>query len=301
MEGVTEDVSKLMKRMRLETSSGEESRKKSRTRIESNPWSTIHDVLAAIEFLPRDILAQVLSLLDLQSLGRFAQTNKRFHRFVRANDLHRKTILANWAATDRQNKTLKLVTTLTGHVGPVLSIHSRNGFLASGSSDKTARVWNLANNTHVKLPGHSDTVKCVRFNLNGDVLATASYDKNVRIFKRQSLTHPFQVESVMKVSEKITSMEWNENYLITGGWDRTIRLWDLSEEKSVRFLRSSGAISAIQCDGATMTCSNRDSSLNCWDLRIKAACQIKLKFDSRALLTHRHWRTHDVGNWIFSS
>src|ERR1700736_5467571 len=70
------------------------------------------------------------------------------------------------------------------HTGPVLSTHfSKDGSkLASGSADKTAKVFDLATGQHQQVALHDQPIKSVRFiSVNGtEALATASWDKTLK-------------------------------------------------------------------------------------------------------------------------
>jgi WD40 repeat protein/predicted Ser/Thr protein kinase len=75
--------------------------------------------------------------------------------------------------------------TLTGHAGPVMSVcFSPDGKrLASGSLDKTIKVWDAATGQVVHtLTGHTEPVVRVCFSPDGKRLASASLDKTVRIW-----------------------------------------------------------------------------------------------------------------------
>jgi mRNA export factor len=70
------------------------------------------------------------------------------------------------------------------HTAPVLSTHfSKDGTkLASGSADKTAKLFDLATGQNQQVAAHDLPVKSVKFvNVNGtETLATASWDKTLK-------------------------------------------------------------------------------------------------------------------------
>jgi mRNA export factor len=70
------------------------------------------------------------------------------------------------------------------HTAPVLSTHfSKDGSkLASGSADKTAKVFDLASGQHQQVAAHEMPIKSVKFiSVNGsEALATASWDKTLK-------------------------------------------------------------------------------------------------------------------------
>jgi WD40 repeat protein len=74
---------------------------------------------------------------------------------------------------------------LTGHAGPVMAVQfSPDGqWLASGSYDATARVWDAASGTLLStLAGHQAQVFGVAFHPREALLATGSIDQTVRLW-----------------------------------------------------------------------------------------------------------------------
>jgi WD40 repeat protein len=55
--------------------------------------------------------------------------------------------------------------------------------LASGSSDKTVRLWDAATGAHLHtLERHADAIMSVAFSPDGSILASGSSDKTVRLW-----------------------------------------------------------------------------------------------------------------------
>jgi WD40 repeat protein len=78
----------------------------------------------------------------------------------------------------------KPAVTLNGHSGPVRSlVFSSDGKLASGSEDKTVRVWNGTTGQQLwASDAHNDGILAVAFSSDGKKLASASKDKTVKLW-----------------------------------------------------------------------------------------------------------------------
>jgi COMPASS component SWD3 len=74
---------------------------------------------------------------------------------------------------------------LRGHQGPVrcLAYSPDGGILASGSDDKTVKLWRLDSGCEYRtLTGHEDWVRAVAFSADGRTLASGSWDDTVRLW-----------------------------------------------------------------------------------------------------------------------
>ena len=106
--------------------------------------------------------------------------------------------------------------------------------LASGSRDKTVRLWDMTTRQQLRtLAGHTSVVWSVAFSPDGRTLASGSADKTIRLWNAATgeqcaiLTgHTAPVKSVAFSPDGIT--------LASGSEDSTVRLWDLTSPVLLR-------------------------------------------------------------------
>ena len=100
--------------------------------------------------------------------------------------------------------------TLHGHAGWVRSVcFSPDGnTLASGSTDRTIRLWALAspNAEPIVLTGHDGSIKSVAFSPDGKSLASASADQTLRLWLTFEALHELACQ---KVRRNLTEIERN--------------------------------------------------------------------------------------------
>lgn len=133
-----------------------------------------------------------------------------------------------------------MLTTLRGHTGPILSVaFHRDVLLASGSQDKTVKIWNAITGDLLRtLSGHTDRVNCVVF-ANGNLLASGSSDTTIKLWDintgeliRTMTGHYGRVEYLVFNGDNILASACLSD-------DTAIRMWNANTGDLLSFWTSS--------------------------------------------------------------
>lgn len=137
----------------------------------------------------------------------------------------------------------KCLDILTGHKGAVSYLTLLDdGKLLSSSDDKTLKVWSKNKKSYqnkITIKGHSDSILKV-IQLSKDRIASCSSDTSIKIWNKSSnyslITtlkgHVGPVSSIIQLK--------NKELLVSGSGkdDRTLRLWDLTKYKCLKFVQN---------------------------------------------------------------
>ena len=111
-------------------------------------------------------------------------------------------------------------------------------YLATGSGDGTARVWEATTGKQVARMDHESAVTVVAFSPDGKYLATASDDDTARVWEAITAKEVTRINHDYPVS--VVAFSPNGTYLATGSWDGTdgsARLWKAATgEEMVRMI-----------------------------------------------------------------
>jgi len=126
------------------------------------------------------------------------------------------------------------VQSLSGHkrkVGTVNFNPIANNVLATSSADYTIRIWNVESGQTINdIPGHTDIIQAASWNYTGEILATASKDKNVRVVDPRANAIVATVEAHPGVKGMRCLYLGNKDKLFTMGFSKTserqFSLWD---------------------------------------------------------------------------
>jgi len=158
-----------------------------------------------------------------------------------------------------------------GHTELVNSVaFSPNGrWLASGSSDKTIKLWDVATGEELRtLTGHTDFVSSVAFSPDGHWLASGSSDRTIKLW---DVATGEELRTLTGHTQGVGPVAFSPDghWLASGSSDRTIKLWDMATGRELRTL-TGHAIDvqtvAFSPDGRRLASGSVDRTIRFWDV-----------------------------------
>jgi len=103
-------------------------------------------------------------------------------------------------------------------------------YIASGSGDRTIRLWDIQENQCVLNLSIEDGVTTVAISPDGRFVAAGSLDKSVRIWDTQTGVLVERTEGEQGHKDSVYSVAFSPDgtHLVSGSLDKTIRMWRLN-------------------------------------------------------------------------
>lgn len=136
----------------------------------------------------------------------------------------------------------KPVKTIQAHDGPVTSVSVGSRYLASGSDDETVKLWQEDGTLVKTLTGHGLAIAQVQFNSEGNLLASASWDNTIKLWRDGTL-----VQTLTGHQNGVTSLTFlpNQPILVSGGADQSVKVWQVDQGRLLKTLDGLGSVAKI--------------------------------------------------------
>ncbi|MEM7555330.1 MAG: serine/threonine-protein kinase [Cyanobacteria bacterium P01_A01_bin.84] len=167
------------------------------------------------------------------------------------------------------------VSTFKAHKSMIhtVSISPDGEFIASGSSDRTIKLWQTSNSKFVRsfgrwFSGHTSMVRQVTFSPNGEILASASWDETVKLWQVSSGK---EIRTLKAHSSGVNAVTFSPDgqLLATGSDDNSIKLWWTESGRELKkFNGHTDSVQAIAFspDGQLIASTSADWTVKLWQV-----------------------------------
>lgn len=162
------------------------------------------------------------------------------------------------------------------HLEAIYCIQFDERILASGSRDRTIKIWDMQTGKHLDtLHHHTASVLCLqyddRYMFSGSSDASIiQWDMTTRTYMRTLLGH----------TESVLNLKFHGNRLVSSSKDYTVRIWDLETGTTLRVLTGHrAAVNAVQFSGNQIVSASGDRTIRLWDMETGACIR---SFDSHS-------------------
>jgi tetratricopeptide (TPR) repeat protein len=145
------------------------------------------------------------------------------------------------------------------------------------------KIWDIASGEEIRtITGHQNGIPSLAFSPNGAVLATASRDRTVRLWKTTNWTETRKVD----VPDRLMAIAYSPrgDQIVAAGDAGTIYVWD-SLTSALRYSLTGHSFTvrglAFSLDGRTLASASLDRTVKIWDLQTGR--------ETRTLRGHTDW------------
>ncbi len=141
-------------------------------------------------------------------------------------------------------------------------------YVASGSLDKTVRVWNATTGTtRLIYRGHSGGVIAAAWSPDGRYIASSSLDRTIQVWDASTGVRIITYRGQMLPAQAL-SWSPDSHFIASGSLDHSVRVWVATTGKTMLTYRGhSAAVTAVMWspDGKWIASGSVDTTIQIWD------------------------------------
>jgi WD40 repeat protein/energy-coupling factor transporter ATP-binding protein EcfA2 len=146
--------------------------------------------------------------------------------------------------------------------------------LASGHADGSVKLWSLQSQQLLKsIDPHNSWVTAIRFSPNGKWIASGSY-KKIKLWDVEKILNNREAQPESEQNGhgnlvQIIQFSEDSKALISGSWDKTIRVWDVETKQQKKIMKGHQSHVdqiALSPDGQFLASASSDRTVKLWDL-----------------------------------
>jgi len=180
-----------------------------------------------------------------------------------------------WELTKEEDKygTMKRRLCGHGHYVQDVAISSDGQFALSGSWDGTLRLWDLSTgNTTRRFVGHTKDVLSVAFSADNRQIVSGSRDKNINLWNTLGQCK-YTITGEEGHKEWVSCVRFSPNLntplIVSAGWDKVVKVWNLNHCKlRTNLMGHTGYVNSVTVspDGSLCASGGKDGTAMLWDL-----------------------------------
>ncbi len=149
-----------------------------------------------------------------------------------------------------------------------LAFSTRGTVLFSGGALKTIRMWNVADGKEIaQLAGHTSAITALAVSPDGSMLASGDKDGTVILWE---ILHKKIMTQFKGHTDEITSLAFSpdrdSSFVVSGSDDRTVRIWNVDQQRMVHKIDGGCAVAAVAfVDDTTVASAGDDKLIRLWN------------------------------------
>ncbi|EPR79878.1 Guanine nucleotide binding protein beta subunit [Spraguea lophii 42_110] len=167
-----------------------------------------------------------------------------------------------------EDKVGKYIKSYEGHSGFVncITTNSSNDKIISGSSDNTARIFDVESQKSVVLKGHTRDITSISINTEDNKIITGSVDGKIMLWNTQGkCAEVFDGECQNTHTSWINCVAFrpfNSNIVVSGSEDGTLKIWDIEEKRVMETFINGFSVTEIKEKGIEIERKSAVTSLS---------------------------------------